>query len=110
MRRASILKDALQMGSGIRRGTFPRWVLRLFQTPDYQESNLAGEKEGRKNMKIPSWLNQNRFTSIVRFSCAATLISAGVVSAILTLPLSATGSNTSSEPQVIDDSQMQALS
>ncbi|HET6842146.1 MAG TPA: hypothetical protein VFK06_10760, partial [Candidatus Angelobacter sp.] len=61
-------------------------------------------------MKILSWFNQNRFTSIVRFSCAATLISAGVAGAILTLPLSATGSNTPSEPQVIDDSQMQALS
>jgi hypothetical protein len=49
-------------------------------------------------MKIPSWFNQNRFTSIVRFSCAATLISAGVVSAPAT------------EPQVLDDSQMKAMS
>jgi hypothetical protein len=48
MRTASILKDALQMGSGIRRGTFPRWVLRLFQTPDYQESNLAGKRKEEK--------------------------------------------------------------
>jgi hypothetical protein len=62
-------------------------------------------------MKIPSWFNQNRFTSIVRFSCAATLISAGAVTAILALPLSATGSNTSAaQPLAIDDSQMQALS
>src|SRR4029077_2848116 len=47
-------------------------------------------------MKIPRWFNQNRFTSIVRFSCAATLISAGVLSA--------------TEPQVRDDSQMKAMS
>jgi hypothetical protein len=47
----------------------------------------------------------------VRFSCAGALISAGVVSAILALPLSTTGSNPPpAEPQAIDDSQMQALS
>jgi hypothetical protein len=62
-------------------------------------------------MKIPSWFNQNRFTSIVRFSCAGALISAGVVSAMLALPLSTTGSNPPpAQPQVIDDSRMQALS
>jgi len=59
-------------------------------------------------MKIRSWFNQNRFTSIVRFSCAGALISAGVVSAILALPLSTTGSNPPpAEPQAIDDSQGQ---
>jgi hypothetical protein len=62
-------------------------------------------------MKIPSWFNQNRFTSIVRFSCAGALISTGVVSAILALPLSTTGSNPPpAQPQVLDDSQMQAMS
>jgi hypothetical protein len=62
-------------------------------------------------MKIPSWFNQNRFTSIVRFACAGTLIAAGAVSAIFSLPLSATGSSTATtQPLVIDDSQMQALS
>ena len=62
-------------------------------------------------MKIPSWFNQNRFTSIVRFSCAGALISAGVVSAILALPLSTTGSNPPpAQPQVLDDSQMKAMS
>jgi len=62
-------------------------------------------------MKTPRWFNQNRFTSIVRFSCAATLISAGVVSAILALPWSATGSSApATQPQVLDDSQMKAMS
>jgi len=62
-------------------------------------------------MKIPSWFNQNRFTSIVRFSCAGALISAGVVSAMLALPLSTTGSNPPpAQPQVLDDSQMKAMS
>jgi hypothetical protein len=76
-------------------------------------SIYAAKKKRRtpKNMKIRSWFNQNRFTSIVRFSCAGALISAGVVSAILALPLSTTGSNPPpAEPQAIDDSQMQALS
>src|SRR5438094_7250755 len=37
-----------------------------------------GKKKRRtpKNMKIPSWFNQNRFTSIVRVASAVTLISA----------------------------------
>jgi len=62
-------------------------------------------------MKILRWFNQNRFTSIVRFSCAATLISVGVVSAILALPLSTNGSSApAAQPQVLDDSQMKALS
>ena len=62
-------------------------------------------------MKILRWFNQNRFTSIVRFSCAATLISVGVVSAILALPLSTNGSSApAGQPQVLDDSQMKALS
>jgi len=98
--------------SGIKRRTFPRWVLRHFQTRNYQESNPAGKRkeEHLKNMKIPSWFNQNRFTSIVRLSCAATLISVGVVSAILALPLSTNGSSTPTTPLAINDSQMQALS
>jgi hypothetical protein len=62
-------------------------------------------------MKISNWFNQNRFTSIVRFSCAGALISTGVVSAILALPLSTTGSNPPpAQPQVLDDSQMRAMS
>src|SRR5215471_8639977 len=62
-------------------------------------------------MKILRWSNQNRFTSIVRFSCAATFITAGVVGAILALPLSTTGTSTpTTQPLAIDDSQMQALS
>jgi hypothetical protein len=62
-------------------------------------------------MKIPSWFTQNRFISIVRFSCAATLISAGAVTAMLAVPLSATGSSTpAAQPQVIDDSQLKAMS
>src|SRR5215469_13284011 len=83
--------------------------------PDPQLPRIkpSGEKKARtpKNMKIPSWFNQNRFTSIVRFSCAATFITAGVVGAILALPLSTTGTSTpTTQPLAIDDSQMQALS
>src|SRR6476620_977037 len=63
---------------------------------------------GRLRLKQRGLL-QNRFPSIVRFSCAGALISASVVSAILALPLSTTGSNPP-QPQVIDDSQMQAQS
>jgi hypothetical protein len=59
-------------------------------------------------MKIPDWLNQNRFTSIVRFACAGTLITVGALSAILSLPLNVTGSSTSA--QLISDSQLQAVS
>ena len=48
---------------------------------------------------------------MVRFACAGTLIAAGVVSAIISLPLSATGSSTAAtQPQVISDTELKALS
>jgi len=62
-------------------------------------------------MKIPSWFSQNRFLSHLRIGSAAILIAAGAVAAILSLPLNATGSNTpAAQPQVLDDSQIKALS
>src|SRR5437868_13707979 len=40
-------------------------------------------------MKNPHWSNRNRFISIVRIACAGTLITGGVVGAILALALTA---------------------
>jgi hypothetical protein len=62
-------------------------------------------------MKTLYSLNQNRFTSIVRIASAVTLIAAAVVSGMMALSSSASGSSTpAAQPQVLDDSQMKALS
>src|SRR5438552_7302422 len=61
-------------------------------------------------MKTPRWFTRNRVLSHLRIVAAVALIAAGVVSAILALPLSATGSSTpAAEPQVISDDALQAL-
>src|SRR5436190_2089927 len=62
-------------------------------------------------MKAPHWFSPNRYTSIVRFACAGTLITVGLTSAILALPLRATsGSTPAAAPHVVRDTAMQALS
>jgi hypothetical protein len=62
-------------------------------------------------MKTLRWLTRTRLLSHLRIATAVTLIAAGVVSAILALPSSATGSNTpATQAQVISDSRLQALS
>ena len=60
-------------------------------------------------MKTLRWFTRTRLLSHLRIATAVALIAAGVVSAILALPSSATGSATT-QPQVISDSQLQALS
>jgi len=62
-------------------------------------------------MKTSRWFTRHRLLSHLRIATAVTLFAAGVVSAILSLPLSATGSSTPvAEPQVISDDQLNALS
>ena len=60
-------------------------------------------------MKIPHLLSQNRFRSHLRIATAVMLMAAGAVTAMLSLPSSATGSSTPAI-QVISDDAMQALS
>ena len=60
----------------------------------------------KKYMKTPRWFTSNRFLSHLRITTAVMLMAAGAVTAILSLPSSATGSFTA---PVIDDSQLQAL-
>lgn len=60
-------------------------------------------------MKTTRWLNRNRVRSRLRSATAASLVGAGVVTAILTLALSSTGSNPPPGPPVLSDEQMQAL-
>jgi hypothetical protein len=59
-------------------------------------------------MKNPYWFTSTRFLCHLRIAIAGTLIAAGAVTAMLSLPSSATGTGPFTAP-VIDDSQLKAL-
>ena len=62
-------------------------------------------------MKHPRWFSQTRFLSHLRLLAAVSLMAAALVSAIFALPWNATGSSEpAAQPQVLDDSQMKAMS
>jgi len=62
-----------------------------------------------KNRNFLTKLDRTRFRSHCRLATAVSLVAAGVVSAILTLPLTSTGGSAPpAEPQVISYGQMQA--
>jgi len=63
-------------------------------------------------MKTSRWFNQTGFVANLRIVTAIALFAAAVGTAIVSLPSNATGSSTpaATQPLVIDDSQMQALS
>ncbi len=64
-----------------------------------------------KTMKYPRWFSQTRFLSHLRLPAAVSLMAAALVSAIFALPWNATGSSApAAQPQVLDDSQMKAMS
>src|SRR5262245_43328752 len=63
-----------------------------------------------KNRNPLAKLDRTRFPSHLRIATAVSLVAAGVVSAILTLPLTSTGGSAApAEPLVISYNQMQAL-
>src|SRR5215831_17987899 len=63
-----------------------------------------------KNRNFLTKLDRTRFRSHCRLATAVSLVAAGVVSAILTLPLTSTGGSAPpAEPQVISYNQMLAL-
>src|SRR5437773_5722209 len=85
--------------------------MKLFRLKDGNYTNqkraLVQEKE---NTKTPRWFDRLRFRSHLRIATAISLVAAGLVSAIFTLPLSSTGSSARpAEPPVIGYEQMQAL-
>jgi len=85
--------------------------MKLFRLRDGNYTNqkraLVQEKE---NMKTPRWFDRTRFRSHLRIATAFSLVAAGLVSAILTLPLSSSGGSApGAERPVIGYGQMQAL-
>src|SRR5262249_49122612 len=74
------------------------------------EGQTRKEISKMKNRNFLTKLDRTRFPSHLRIATAVSLVAAGVVSAILTLPLSSTGSFAPATPrQVISYGQMQAL-
>ena len=86
-------------------------IMKLFRLRD---GNYANQKRAlvleKENMKTPRWFDRTRFRSHLRVATAASLVATGVVSAILTLPLSSTGSSApAAQRQMISYDQMQML-